>query len=130
MTTPIIMHGKWEDDYDDPDHPIPSLTTLDIHAVKKSGGADLIIVVASPLKADERSQHRLLDKIVGYLGFLETQEFQSKSGIATPENTAIIVKIHPDSAPEIFDLIERSKPWVLSNNASLRAELLEQPSTH
>ena len=85
-----------------------------------------MIVVASPLRADERSQRRLLDKIDIYLRFLETPEFQSTSGVATPENTVIVVKIHPDSDAAIFDLIERSRLWVLSNHATLRVERLEQ----
>ena len=107
MSAPIVMHGKWEDDYDDPSHPIPSLTSLDIQAIKIGGGSDLVIVVASPLEADERSQRRLLSKIEIYLGFLATPEFQSTSGVATPECTSIIVQLHPASDNVIFELIER-----------------------
>ena len=125
MAAPIVMHGEWEDDYDDPSHPIPSLTALDIQTVLKGGGSDLAIVVASPLRADERSQRRLLSKIGIYLGFLCTPEFQDSSGVATPENTSIIVHIHPSSDKAIFELIERCRPWVLSNNASLQVKFLD-----
>jgi hypothetical protein len=128
LTTPIIKHGKWEDNYDDPSHPIPSIYALDVEGVKKTGGSDLVIVVASPLMADERSQRRLLDKIKVYLKYLQTPEFQSKSGIATPENTSIIVKLHADSDAAIFDLIEKCKPWVLANHASLKIEMRDQRS--
>jgi hypothetical protein len=125
MTASIVMHGEWEDNYDDPSHPIPSLTALDIQAIKIGGGSDLVIVVASPLQSDERSQRRLLSKIEMYLGFLSTPEFQSKSGVATSQNTSIIVQIHPASDKAIFELIERCKPWFLSNNASLQVKPLE-----
>jgi hypothetical protein len=77
VTAPIFMHGKWEDNYDDPSHPIPSLTALDVQAIKKGGGSDLLIIIASPLQADERSQRRLLDKMEIYLKFLKTPEFES-----------------------------------------------------
>ena len=125
MAAPIVMHGQWEDDYDDPSHPIPSLTALDIQTVKIAGGSDLTIVVASPLRSDERSQRRLLSKIGIYIGFLSTPEFQATSGVATPQNTSIIVQIHPASDNAIFELLERCKPWTLSNNASLQVNLLE-----
>jgi hypothetical protein len=125
MVSSIVMHGEWEDNYDDPSHPIPSITALDVHAVKIGGGSDLVIVVASPLQSDERSQKRLLSKIELYIGFLSTPEFQATSGTATAKNTSIVVQIHPASDKAIFELIERCKPWVLSNNASLQVELLE-----
>ena len=125
MVAPIVKHGEWEDNYDDPSHPIPSVTALDVQAVKIGGGSDLVIVVASPLQSDERSQGRLLNKIELYIGFLSTPEFQAISGTATTQNTSIIVHIHPASDNAIFELIERCKPWVLSNNASLQVKLLE-----
>ncbi|MCK5275251.1 MAG: hypothetical protein KAR37_11425 [Alphaproteobacteria bacterium] len=123
MPAKIIKHAEFEDTYDDPDHPIPSLTVVDVHAVKKDGGGDLAIIVASPLMADEYSQTRLLDKIEGYLGFISSKENEKKSGPATPENTRIVVHIHSESDPAIFDLLERSKPWVLQNNVSLEVKL-------
>lgn len=43
------MHGEWEDNYDDPSHPIPSTSALDVEGIKKGGGADLIIVIARRL---------------------------------------------------------------------------------
>src|SRR5450432_700803 len=97
MSAPIIKVADCEDTYDDPNHPIPSLSVVDINAVKKGGGSDLSIVIASPLKADERSQKRLLDKIDLYLRFLLTPDFQLEAGVASQENTSIIVSIHPQS---------------------------------
>ena len=33
---------------------------------------------------------------------------------------------HPDSDEKAFELLERSKPWALQNNATLEIELLEE----
>jgi hypothetical protein len=71
MSAPIIDHKVEPDASDDPSHPIPSLTVVDVMTVKKTGGADLIIVVASPLMADARSQTRLLDKLLPRLSWLQ-----------------------------------------------------------
>jgi hypothetical protein len=106
----------YETDYD---HPVPNIDVIDVNTVKKGGGSDLFIVVASPLHGDDRSLKRLLRKVERYLEFLNTEAFHAASGIATTENTKIIVKIHPDSAPGTFDLLEKCKAWVNSNNATL-----------
>lgn len=103
----------------DDKHPVPDLGVVDVNTVKKGGGSDLFIVVAQPLQADRRSLERLLRKIEVYLEFLSTESFQRESGIATAENTNIIVRIHPDSDPHAFDLLERNKQWVRNNNATL-----------
>ena len=124
MTAQLVMHGEWEDNYDDASHPIPSLNAVDIQVVKRGGGSDLIIMIASPLRADERSLRRLLSKIENYLGFLLSPECRAKAGVATPDNTSIIVRMHPTSDVAAFDLIEKCKPWVMDNNASLKMELL------
>jgi hypothetical protein len=103
----------------DDGHPIPNLDVVDVNTVKKGGGSDLFIVVASPLSGDQRSLERLLRKIERYLEFLQTEDFHSESGDPNPENTNIVVKLHPFSDRSAFDLLERSREWVKSNNASL-----------
>jgi len=103
----------------DENHPVPDLDVIDVNTVKKGGGSDLFIVVAQPLRADRRSLERLLRKIEVYLEFLNTEEFQRRSGVATVENTNIIVRIHPGSDSLAFDLLERNKQWVKNNNANL-----------
>ena len=125
MTAPIIIHGNWEDNYDDPAHPIPSVTALDIHAVKKNGGSDLVIIIASPLGGDERSQHRLLEKISLYLKFVSTEEYRAQCGVATPENTSIIVRIHQGSDPIVFALLSRYEPLVHEHGVTLLVTPLE-----
>ena len=48
---------------DDDSHPILFLGNLDVCGVRRDGGGDLVLLVASPLAPDERSQHRLLHKL-------------------------------------------------------------------
>lgn len=122
----VFEHNNSEDTYDDPDHPIPALKCIDINSVKKGGGSDLIIIIASPLKSDPYSQNRLLDKIQGYLGHIQSPDFIVESGMPNPENTNIIVKIHADSEPLIFQLLSKCEDWVGENNATLKVELLEK----
>ena len=123
MDTPIFMHGQWADHYDDPSHPIPSLTAIDVQAIRPDGGADLTIVIASPLRDDERSRERLLAKIDVYVRFLKSADFSRDCGTATPSNTMLLVSIHPDSDPGLFDLIDSCRGWVLENGATLGLEL-------
>lgn len=125
MSAPIIKRDVPKHPDDDPDHPVPSLAVLDVAAISKTGGADLTIVIASPLAGDERSMRRLLDKIQGYLGHIQSPEFQDEAGAPNPGNTTITVLVHPDSSPEAFDLLERSGAWVLANQATLKIELLD-----
>ena len=124
LVAPISMHGNWEDNYDDPTHPIPSVSAIDIHAVKNDGGSDLVIVIASPLLFDERSQKRLLDKIDLYLQFIRTPECEAEAGVATSENTSIVVELHPGSDQRVLELIEGSKPWVAASGATLKSMTL------
>ncbi len=125
MSAPVTEHEIEPHPDNDPSHPIPYLKVIDVATTKIGGGADLIIIVASPLLGDPRSQARLLDKIEGYLVHISSSQFQSEAGIPTPDNTTVSVVLHPGTAPEIYDLLERSKAWVLENNASLVLETLD-----
>lgn len=78
--------------------------------------------MATPLSGDQKSLKRLLRKVERYLEFLKTKEFRSESGVPNPENTNIIVKLHPKSDRSAFDLLERSEDWVKSNGASLTVD--------
>lgn len=119
------MHGIAGDKDDDPSHPIPSLESLDAHAIKKSGGSDLVIVIASPLRADERSQTRLLNKIEIYLDYVQSSEYRELVGTPNPEITRVLVRIHRASDREVFELLERCGPWALSRQASLIVQPLD-----
>ncbi|MDH5821903.1 hypothetical protein QFW77_02695 [Luteimonas sp. RD2P54] len=103
----------------DHDHPIPDLGVIDVNTVKNGGGSDLFIVIADPLSGDRRSLERLLRKVEVYLEFIKTDQFRRESGVPTPKNTSIIVKINRDSDRLAFDLLERNKPWVKNNGATL-----------
>ena len=107
---------------DDESHPIPFLSALDVYAVKRRGGATLALVIASPLKADERSQRRLLGKLETYLGFINSQEFRKKAGAPSISNTEITVTLHHDSDPVISSLLARCVDWAAENNARLVVE--------
>jgi hypothetical protein len=122
----VFEHNKSEETYDNRDHPIPALKYIDINAVRKGGGSDLIIVIASPLKSDPYSQNRLLDKIQGYLSHIQSPNFIAESGAPNPDNTNIIVKIHEDSDHLIFQLLSKCDSWVNESNATLKVEVLKK----
>lgn len=85
-----------------------------------------MIVIGSPLHADEDSQRRLLRKVENYLGYTSTHEFRDEFGEPSPTRTRIVVRVHSESDPLVHELIERCKPWALSNNVSLVAEKLSR----
>jgi hypothetical protein len=97
---------------EDASSPIPNVNVIDINKVKKGGGSDLYLVIASPLE-------RLMQKLETYLAFIGSEQFRSASGLASPENTRIIVKLHPNSDPKARELLERNRGWVRNNGATL-----------
>lgn len=118
-----------EDSRNDPEHPIPNLNVIDVAGYRKEGGADLTIVIASPLADDPRSQTRLLDKIQGYLAHIQSVDFErDASAKPTPANTTIKVLIHPGSDSAVWHLLERCRPWVDSHGATLLVEKLDVPA--
>jgi hypothetical protein len=114
-----------EDPYDVPEHPIPSLSHLDVISIKEGGGATLDIVIASPLQNDNFSLNRLLDKIDLYLNHVQSEEFKKDAGEPTPDNTRIVVNIHPDSCQEAFQVLEKSQERVAEHRATLEVRILE-----
>lgn len=125
MSEPIIKHESIQHPDDDPGHPIPSLAALDVVTILKGGGADLFIIVAAPLAADRRSLTRLQDKIEAYLRHIQSAEFHAEVGAPTPNSTTIKVMLHPSSSPEASELLDRSRDWVLANQATLKVEQLD-----
>lgn len=110
---------------DDQSHAIPSPSNLDIHAVKRGGGSDLVIIVATPLQADTRSVYRLFQKIDNYLQFIAGDTYKKECGAPTKESTRIIVRTHGETDPAIFELLGSVGDWVTSRNASLVVEVLD-----
>ena len=120
MTASVTNHEVPDDPRNDPDHPIPNLNVIDVAGYKKTGGADLSIIIASPLAGDPASQTRLLDKIQGYLSHIQSPEFLADSGVAPdPSNTTINVILHPGSSNLIRELLERCHAWANEHGASL-----------
>ena len=113
----------------DPSHPIPNVDVIDVDAVRHDGGSEMIIVIATPLKGDDRSLYRLRRKIERYLQFTLTKEFKAEKRVARPEITRIVVRIHPESDGAAFKLLELSEPWVRSNNVDLVVDT-HLPSLH
>ncbi|MCB1606384.1 MAG: hypothetical protein KDI71_05355 [Xanthomonadales bacterium] len=107
---------------DDATHPIPSVTTLDMHELFDNGSSELSIIINGPLAADNRSQRRLIQKIDNYLALIECADFQEQCGPPSPERTRILVNIPYNSDPVIFILLERCQDWVLSAGASMVVE--------
>lgn len=95
-----------------------------VNVVKKSGGADLVVVVAAPLADDERSLNRLMKKLEMYIRFMPSDEFRAESGVPSAANTHIKVNLHLDSSPVAKDLLFRCHDWVRANNATLEMESL------
>jgi hypothetical protein len=104
---------------EDASSPIPNVNVIDINKVKKGGGSDLYLVIASPLPAETEPLERLMQKLETYLAFIGSEQFRSASGLASPENTRIIVKLHPNSDPKARELLERNAGWVRNNGATL-----------
>ncbi|MGN6829291.1 hypothetical protein [Paucibacter sp. M5-1] len=103
----------------DENDPIPNVDLIDINKVKHGGGSDLYLVIATPISGERRSLERLLRKLENYLVFIQSDQFKSESGVPTTANTRVVVKLHPDSDPRAFELIERNRPWVENNDATL-----------
>lgn len=110
---------------DDLNHPIPRLGVIDIHGFLKTGGTDLVVVIGSPLEADDNSRSRLLQKLGNYAAYIGSSEYADQFGRPTPENTTIVVNIHPGSSPKVFELLELWRPHAVAAHANLRIELLE-----
>ncbi|MBS0417713.1 MAG: hypothetical protein JSR66_08365 [Proteobacteria bacterium] len=106
-------------------HPIPNLEVIDIYATKKGGGADLVVIVASPLSADARSMFRLARKLDAYLQEINTDVHRQECGEARRDTTSIIVRLHPDSDPAIEEVLRTAVGWAENRNASLQVKNLD-----
>jgi uncharacterized protein YtpQ (UPF0354 family) len=106
----------------DDTHPIPDLQVIDVHGVKKGGGSDLLVIVASPLQADARSIFRLARKLDGYLQEINSDAYRSECGTPGAGVTSIIVRLHPRSDPAVEEVLGYAVSWAEKRNASLRVE--------
>jgi len=105
-------------------HPIPNLEVIDFYLTKKSGGSDLVVIVASPLRADARSIFRLARKLDAYLQEINSKEYRDECGEPKPDTTTITVRLHPHSDPAVEDVLRAAAGWAEKRNASLLVKKL------
>jgi len=106
-------------------HPIPNLEVIDFHLTKKSGGSDLVVIVASPLRADARSIYRLARKLDSYLQEINSDAYRDELGAPRSDTTSIIVRLHPGSDPAVEDVLRAAVGWAEKRNASLQVQKLD-----
>ena len=100
-------------------HPIPAVDVCDIEAGLKTGGADLVIVIASPMEDDMRSRMRLMKKFEYYLGYIRSEAFAAQYGVPAPPTTTITVRYHPSTSTGIQQLLGECRGWVEDSGATL-----------
>ena len=109
---------------DDASHPIPYVNVLDIRGDRKDGGIDLVIVVAPPLKADERSIRRVVQKMRNYLGFAKLEK-----GNDEWKPVRIIVDINADSDEVALKYLSDCSGWVSDNGAELIVRVVKRDTS-
>ncbi|WP_154654871.1 hypothetical protein [Solimonas variicoloris] len=114
----MSLPDNWNSE--DPEHPIPSPGRIDVFVTTKEGSTYYGLVVAAPLRADMRSQRRLLQKLEDYMSDRHSEKLLLRFGDPTPMNTKLIAAIHPGSEPGIFALLERCRPWLEQNGFALK----------
>jgi hypothetical protein len=106
----------------DDTHPIPNLGVIDVHAVRKTGGSTMAVIIATPLSAEPRSIFRLFRKLTGHLDYKDTDEYREQCGTG---NTDIEVNIHKESDAAVFELLAALPDFVEQRGARLVVKDLE-----
>ena len=91
---------------EDANHPIPRLDTYDT-LLEFAKGAYLGIVIATPLKDDERSRARLRRKFEVALGYFRSVDYLARCGTPQPAHCRLYVNIHSGSDAEMLRLVEQ-----------------------
>jgi len=110
----------------DENHPIPNLEVIDVFAVKKAGGTDLGITLASPLDSSPRSVFRLFRKIHAYLREIGSDGYTQQYGKASPENTVIQVNFAALAHSDIVDLLIDRTEYIAGLGARLELHYPEE----
>ena len=103
---------------DDDSHPIPFVRKLDT-VVNSSDGVSLGIVIASPLQNDERSKQRLEQKLEGYVREFSICRERWASENQKPMRAWLYFSIHPESHPDMLQIIDQHVPWLESNSITV-----------
>lgn len=98
----------------DPAHPIPYVESLDYVAPSKNGGIDLVFVIGSPLRADERSIKRMARKLETYADFIKRQR-----ALCGSKAFRLIVGIHAGSDEQSRACLRQHARWFSDNNVDV-----------
>jgi hypothetical protein len=102
--------------------PIQNLDQIDLLAPRHDGGVDLIIVASSRMDGSPEHQKLLLDKIQGYMAYVNSAEFKAEFGNPPADKVEIVVSYKHEPHPAMLMLLEKCKPWIEKNNARLRID--------
>jgi hypothetical protein len=110
---------------DDESHPIPFVGNLDTE-LTSNVGVRLGVVIASPMSNDDRSKQRLIQKLKGYVR--EFSILREQWVAENPESMKawLYISIHPESDPEIFQIIDQYSSWIESNSITVIVRKLER----
>ena len=103
--------------------PIQNLDSVDLTGKRRDGGVDLFIVSSSHLDGSLPTQQLIKDKLETYLAALAHPEFRQEFGVPHPLRMAIVLACVDQPAEEILDLMEKLKPFVEQQGASLRLKV-------
>ncbi|MBV9511361.1 MAG: hypothetical protein JO303_13875 [Caulobacteraceae bacterium] len=112
---------------DDETNPIPYLDRLDILAKGRRGDVTLVMVIATPLAADDQSMRRLMRKLDNYTLYARSEAYRAKFGEPSPATTTIKVVIDARSDPGVFAWLETAKPLAIANGVRLVVEKRPAP---
>jgi hypothetical protein len=100
---------------DDESHPIPFVGNLDT-LVPTNVGVYVGLVIAFPLRADDRSLQRLAKKVEIYVDYLKRERVEWEQTHQQPMVGRFYVDIHHGSAKEIFDLMDHYQRYIESES--------------
>ena len=102
--------------------PIQSLDSIDILGRRKSGGADLVIVVSSFLDDIPEHEELLRQKIQNYVDAILSNEFQNDFGNIANNPYTIILKCVIEPHPNMTLLIQAIAQYLSEFDITLTIE--------
>jgi hypothetical protein len=104
------------------EHPIPRIDTFDT-VLTTDRGANLGIVIATPLRDDKCSKERLRRKMEMYLSYFQSPEYRDRCGYPLPDRSRIYVSIPAGSDASMLQLVHHYMSQMLSNGITPVLEL-------
>jgi hypothetical protein len=99
----------------DPNHPIPSLGTLDV-LLESDSAARVGIIIASPMTYDSVSRARFESKLKTCFSYFNSPKFLSRWGNPTPANAKLYIDIHAGSDPAMIEEVLAAEGRIKSQN--------------